>query len=299
MKKKGSAIRKTVRENIQGWLVVGPVILYYLIFGLYPLYILFKNSVYSQRNMFSPMTYVGLGNFVDIFTKPEYYNLLLNTTYIALFTIGISFFLGLLLAHLFTAKIKGTAFFRTVFYIPVVVSMAVVSQIVNVWLSPTHGTLNNLFGTDIQWTQSVFWMYFWLIVICIWKGLGATVILYVAGLSSISPEMYEAAEIDGAGRISRFFHISMPLLRPMHVFVLITSIIGAFNIFEPVQLITKGGPDGKTKVVMFMIYDEAIKNGNMGMGSALSIVILLILMGLTALNMRFGTEKADVNPKRR
>ena len=146
---------------------------------------------------------------------------------------------------------------------------------------------------SVAWKLSTFWMYFWIIFICVWKGLGATVILLVAGLNAIPPELYEAAELDGAGPVSKFFKITLPQLRPMLVFVMITSIIGAFNIFEPVQLISQGGPDGSTKVILYQIYNEAFQNGNNGMGSAIAVVVLLLLMGLTALNMRFGEEKEE------
>jgi ABC-type sugar transport system permease subunit len=250
-------------------------------------------SFYNQKNMFAPLAPVGLKNFVTIFSEPRYYTALLNTALIAVFTIGISIVLGLFIAVLMSAKIKGTTVYRTVYYIPVVVSMAIVSQIVNVWLSPTSGTLNNLLKTNVMWYDSTFWMFFWLITICVWKGMGATVILYIAGLASISPDIYEAAEIDGAGKAGKFFRITLPLLRPMHIFILITSIIGAFNIFEPVQLITRGGPNGATKVILFQIYDEAFKNGNKGMGSALSVVVLLILMALTMINLKAGEERGD------
>ena len=288
-------MKRAGKENLRGWLTVGPIILYYAIFGLIPLGIVFYYSTLKEEGLFGGTTFVGFGNFVTIFTTARYYNLLLTTALIAVFTIGLSLIFGLVLAKLMTSSIRGKAFYRTVYYIPVVVSMAIVSQIVNVWLSPTTGTINNILVSlgheRMIWRDSVFWMYFWLIVICTWKGLGATVILFVAGMAAISPDIYEAADIDGAGRAVKFFSITLPNLRAMFVFVLITSIIGAFNIFEPVQLITQGGPDGATKVVLFQIYDESFQNGNFGMGSALSVVVLLILMALTMLNMRFGQQK--------
>ncbi len=250
-----------------------------------------------QDDLFLGTQFVGFKNFVTIFTDKNYYVLFLATILIAVFTIGLSLVFGMLIALAVTQPLRGRGVYRTVYYIPVVISMAVVAQIANVWLSYNDGTFNNILNTlgmgSVAWKQSTFWMYFWIIFICVWKGLGATVILLVAGLNAIPPELYEAAELDGAGAVTKFFKITLPQLRPMLVFVMITSIIGAFNIFEPVQLISQGGPDGTTKVILFQIYNEAFQNGNYGMGSAIAVVVLVMLMILTALNMKFGEEKEE------
>ena len=286
--------RIILRENLRGWGIVGPIILYLVIFTFIPLVILFRYS-FTQDDLFKGTVFVGFENYKQIFTDPNYYMLFLATILIAVFTIGFSLVFGMLIALGVTGRIRGKGFYRTVYYIPVVVSMAVVAQISNVWLSYNSGTFNNILtvlGAErIAWYKSTFWMYFWIIVICVWKGLGSTVILLIAGLNAIPPEVYEAADLDGANGAERFFKITLPQLRPMLVFVMITSIIGAFNIFEPVQLISQGGPDGTTKVILFQIYNEAFQNGNYGMGSAISVVVLLILMVLTMLNMKFGEEK--------
>ena len=286
--------RRAVRENLRGWGVIGPIVLYYAIFGLIPLGMVFYYSL-TVDDIFKGTEFVGFANFVTIFTDSSYYMLILSTLLISVFTIGFSLVFGLLLAKLMTGPIRGKGFYRTVYYLPVVISMAVVAQISNVWLNYNDGSFNNLLtalGMErIWWEKSTFWMFFWIIMICTWKGLGATVILFVAGLSGISPDIYEAADIDGADKWQKFFKITLPQLRPMMTFVLITSIIGAFNIFEPVQLISKGGPDGSTEVIMYQIYQESFLNNNYGMGCALSVIVLVILLALTALNMKFVEAK--------
>ncbi len=284
--------KNDLRENLRGWGILGPIILYYFIFGIVPMIILFRYS-FLEDDLFKGTVFVGFDNFVKIFTNSDYYLLFFATILIAVFTIGLSLLLGMLIAVAVTQPIRGRGAYRTVYYIPVVISMAVVAQIANVWLSYNEGTFNNILralGMEaVAWKQSTFWMYFWIIFICVWKGLGATVILLVAGLNAV----YEAAELDGAGAATKFFKITLPQLRPMLVFVMITSIIGAFNIFEPVQLISNGGPDGTTKVILFQIYNEAFQNGNFGMGSAIAVVVLILLMILTMLNMKFGEEKEE------
>lgn len=287
--------RRVLKENLTGWGIIGPIILYFAIFGIIPLVMVLRYSLFEEKGLFGGTEFVGLGNFVKIFTDPSYYMLLITTLLIAVFTIGLSLVLGMLIALGVTGPIRGKAVYRTIYYIPVIVSLAVVAQIANVWLSYNNGTINNILvslGLErIEWKESVFWMYFWIIVICVWKGIGATIILFVAGLNAIPADIYEAAELDGATGATRFFKITLPQLRPMMVFVVITSIIGAFNIFEPVQLISNGGPNGKTKVILYQIYNESFQNGNFGMGSAISVVILLILMVLTMLSMKIGDSK--------
>lgn len=284
--------RKT-RDNIIGWASIGPLCLYYIVFGIVPLGIVIYYGFFED-SLFEGMKFVGLGNYAKIFTTAKYYRPFLNTLIFAAFTISFSIVFGLFFAKLMTVPIKGQAFYRTVYYIPVVISMAVVAQIVNVWLSYNYGTVNNIIanlgGNRIHWEESAFWMYFWIIVICIWKGLGASIILFIAGLLGISNDIYEAADIDGANAVNKFFKITLPQLRPMMVFVLITSIIGAFNIFEPVQLISQGRPEGATNVLIYLIYNEAFQNGNFGMGSAIAVLLLIILMALTALSMKFQNK---------
>lgn len=284
--------KRKFRDNLIGWLSVGPICLYYFVFGIIPVFIVIYYSFFNDSLW--GMTFAGFDNYIKMFTMERYWRPFVNTLIFAVFTISISIVLGLLFAKLMTVQIKGQTFYRTVYYIPVVISMAVVSQIVNVWLSYNYGTINNaivaLGGERIQWSDSAFWMYFWIIVICIWKGLGASIILFIAGLLGISNDVYEAADIDGANAVNKFFKITLPQLRPMMVFVLITSIIGAFNIFEPVQLISQGRPEGATNVLIYLIYSESFQNGNFGMGSAISVVLLIILMALTALSMKFNSK---------
>lgn len=301
-KPKRKVNKRDLRENLRGWGILAPIILYYFIFGIIPMIILFRYSFY-QDDLFKGQVFVGLGNYIKILTDSNYYLLFLATLLIAVFTIGLSLVLGMLIAVAVTQPLRGRSVYRTIYYIPVVISMAVVAQIANVWLSYNDGTFNNILNLlgiqSVNWKLSTFWMYFWIIFICVWKGLGATVILLVAGLNAIPPELYEAAELDGAGAVTKFFKITLPQLRPMLVFVMITSIIGAFNIFEPVQLISQGGPDGTTKVILFQIYNEAFQNGNYGMGSAIAVVVLILLMILTILNMRFGEEREPKKEKRK
>lgn len=281
---------RQARQTIQGWAVAGPIILYFGIFTLIPLGMVFYYCFTDWDGLSLTWEMVAFENFQKIFTDMYYLRPLLNTFIVSFFIIVLSMGFGLLAALLMTKEIRGKGFFRTVYYIPVVLSMAVVSQMVNVWISPVDGTLNAIMTSlgleRVSWTQSTGWMMTVIILICVWKGLGQTIVLYIAGLQSIPREVYEAADLDGASGLQAFAYITLPMLRNTTTFVLITSIIGAFSMFEPVQLISHGGPDGTTKVILYQIYDEAFNNFNMGMSNALSVLTLFIIGILSFINLR-------------
>jgi len=233
---------------------------------------------------------LSFANYAKIFREAEYYRVILNTLLMGGIIIVLNLAIGFVVGYWMSGAGKLIGFYRVVWYIPVVVSIAVVSLILNTIINPATGAMNTFLTrigvAPVEWQQSVFWMYFWVILLVIWKGLGGVLILFVAGFSSIPKEMLEAADIDGARGVVRMVKIVIPSVRNMIVFVLITSLIGVFGIFEPVLLVSGGAPAGKTNVIMFQIYNEAFQNFNMGMSSAISVVVLLLTMGLSIANVR-------------
>lgn len=283
---------KKRKNTVFAWVILSPIMLYYIVFTLIPIIAVFFLSATNWNGISSDIEWIGFDNFIKIATQPEYYQLLATTILFGFFTVVFTMLFGFFVAKFLIKKIKAVTFFRTIWYIPVVVSIAVISQMINVLINPVNGTINiilDMFGKDtIVWQQSAFWMYFWIILLCVWKGLGSTVLLFMAGLQAIPVELYEASQVDGVNSLQKLWYITLPLLRSMTAFILITSIIGAFGLFEPVLLISKGGPDGATKVLMYQIYDEAFKNFNMGLSSAVSVVVLFIVMILTIISMRLS-----------
>ena len=286
--------RKKVRF---AWGVLTPILIYYFLFGLLPIIVVILLSFVEWNGLrFHEIEWVGLGNFQEFFTNASYYRMLFNTILMGAFNVGFSMVFGFVAALFLTQKIKGTTFYRTVWYIPTIVSMAVVSQIVSTILNPDTGVLNTIIirngGEPILWQRSTGWMYFWIILVCVWKSLGGSMLLFMAGLNAIPPEIYEAAAIDGVNPFQKLFYITLPNMRQMTSFVLITSLMGIFSLFEPIQIISNGGPNGTTKVIMYQIYDEAFGgNLRMGMSSAISVVVLILVMAMTVLNMRLTKIK--------
>lgn len=278
------------RQNRIAWFVIGPMLAYFLIFSIIPLVMGIFLS-FTEYNGFDAPKLIGFDHYIDIFADAEFWQILWRTFFMSgmIFIISnvLSFFLGLLL----TVNIRGKTSYRVIWYIPSVVSLAAISFIFGLFLKPTSTGLFNMllaqFGVEpVLWSRSAFWMNFWIIFMCVWKGLGGSMIFYLAAFNSVNPELFEAAMVDGANRWQKLIHIMIPSVKPMLVFILITNTISIFGIFEPVQIISDGGPDGQTRVLMYEIYDAAYRNFNLGYSSAISTIVFIIVMAVTALEMK-------------
>ncbi|MFD0713306.1 carbohydrate ABC transporter permease [Paenibacillus sp. GCM10027626] len=290
-KSKYGASQRRIR-NIEAWASVGPVMVYMFIFSFLPVMFVIYLSFTEWNGIIGLPQWVGLKNFVNFFSSSQYLNILWQTVYIG----GIGLILGMtlpfLLALLLNLKIRGQSAYRTVWYIPVVTSFAVMSQIVIVFLNPMDGSLNNfLLSIGLQrvdWQLSTFWMVFWITIFIQWKGIGGGALLFLAGLQSVDPSVYEAAKIDGAGRWRRMVSITVPLMKPMWAFVFVMGINGMFQVFEPIYFITQGGPKGTTTVIVYQLWKDAFVNFQMGMASVGSVVILLIVMACTMVSLKLS-----------
>ncbi|MGN1098913.1 MAG: carbohydrate ABC transporter permease [Christensenellales bacterium] len=298
------AIRKQKRrtlarkENMTAWLLLSPMVVYYTIFSIVPVIFVVVVSFFDWNIFYGEMEWNNFNNFVRIFSDPSYFNSFINSAIMGLSILVLNMGIGLLIALGLSKNIYARGFQRVMWYIPVVISMAVISDILGKMLLPTaNGTINIMlskFGIEtVAWNQSTFWMFFWIIILCVWKGLGTTILYFIAGLNAIPKNLYEAADIDGCNKRQRFMYITIPGLRPMTSFILITSLIGIFNIFEPVQLISGGDPMGTTEVVMFKIYQEMVGNAEMGMSSAISLLVTIFVFIISIFSLKTTKLKME------
>ena len=283
--------KKQKRINLIAGCILIPAMIHYFITNLIPIIGVFFLSVTEWNGInFSTLKWAGGANFVRFFTEPDYVKLLFNTALMGSVIVVSSLLISFLVAVMLVKEIRFKRIYRTIWYLPVLAPMAVVAQLFNALLQ-YDGVLNtilvNLGGKAVIWQDSAFWMYFFIIFLCVWKGLGTSILLFLAGLTSVPKELYEAADIDGATSLQKMFRVTVPMIRNMTGFILTTSLIGVFGIFEPVQLVSNGGPDGATKVVMFQIYYEAFENFNMGFSSAISVVVTVIVLVITFVCFRF------------
>ncbi|RAP75464.1 carbohydrate ABC transporter permease [Paenibacillus montanisoli] len=280
------------RDGAIGYSLLAPMFAFFAVFSLFPVLFVIYLSFTEWNGVLGLPKWVGLDNFERFFTTGDYLLTLLRAGFYGLLILVGCMSVGFFIALLLNQKVKGVGLYRTLWYLPVVVSFAVVAQIANAVLDPVTGLVHNVmerFGMEtIIFQQSVFWMTFWLILITIWKGIGGTVIIYLAGLQGIDTSLYEAAKVDGATRFNILLYITLPSLRPITMYIAIMGIIASFQIFEPVQLLTRGGPQGHTNIILHRIYQDAFQSFNMGMASASSVMVLLFTFTLTMIQYRIS-----------
>jgi multiple sugar transport system permease protein len=216
--------------------------------------------------------------------------ILFNTLFFSLIILVVQTVFAFFIAVLLNEKIFGRGVFRAIYYLPTLTSAAITAQVFIAFISPYDGVFNAILkamGQDIViWTISTPWMRAFIIFFSIWRGLGSPVVLFLAALQGVHREIYEAAKVDGATWWDQLLYLTVPLLRPMIIFVVVTSMIASFQIFESVLLISKGGPSNTTNVMLLQIYNDAFVNTRLGLAAAGSIITAIVLLGFSITNMR-------------
>lgn len=250
----------------------------------------------TQWDMISATpSFVGLSNYVELFTDPSFGQVLMITLiWVVVVVLGAGI-LGLAMAVLFSGKIPGRGAVTTVAFAPHVLSGAAIAA---VWLfifDPNYGLSRAAFElvglTSPTWTTSTTWALPALLIVSIWKSVGFVSIIYLAALQGIPRDVREAALLDGANSWQAFWHVIFPLLSPTTFFVLVTSIISAFQSFDVIAMMTSGGPGGATSTLSWFIYDQGFRTFDAGYSAAGGVVMFIILLIVTAIQMRFVERK--------
>lgn len=277
---------------------IAPYYIFFLLFVLFPIVVNIFLS-FTDFNLKS-ISFVGLENYRMMLKDVLFWKSVQNTLIYVVFTVFFTMLLGFLLAlALNSAAIWGTRFFRGMIYLPYVTSMVSMAM-VWLWLyDPTYGVFNVIMealGLEAQqWLYDEKLALGAMIVLGIWKGVGYYMTLYLAGLYNIPAYLYEAAAIDGAGYWQKVFRITLPMLRPVTFFILITGTINAFNVFEQVNVMTGGGPMNATTTIVHQIYIRAFTEYRMGYGAAEAVFLLVIILIFTLLNFRYGNQGQDLD----
>lgn len=273
-----------------GYLFIAPGILLFLVFTVAPIGYAAYLSL-TNYDVFAKRDFIGLANFGKIFSDALFLHSLVNTTYFAVGTIPTSMVLALLLAIIVNQGIRGRVFYRAAYYVPVITSTVAISLI---WLhlyNPSFGVLNFLLDAvglpQQRWLGDLNLAMPSIIIVSIWRSLGFNMIIFLAGLQGISQHLYEAAQIDGAGRIAAHRHITWPMLKPTTFFIFVISCIGAFQVFEQVLIMTNGGPANATTTVVHQIYQSAFVFFRMGYAAAQSFMLFAVILVMSLLNIRF------------
>ena len=283
---------RLMRKNWTAYLFLAPGLLHFLIFTLFALSFAFYISFHKWNIIQPDKPFVGLDNYVRLFHDPRFLRAVTNTL---TFMIGVPLGLatGLAVALLLNTKVRGQAIYRTLFYIPVVTPL-VVSSIIWKWVyQGDYGLLNYYLQKVGQIEHKIVWpanpdlALPALIIMMIWGGAGGTMVIYLAGLQSIPEEMYDAAKVDGASSLQRLMYITIPLLRPTTFFLLITSVIGTFQIFTEVYIMTNGGPLNRTTTIGYYLYTKAFRELDMGYATAMAFVLFAMIFGFTLLQWKY------------
>lgn len=271
------------RRTITGYLFIAPFMLGFLFWFLLPA-LTAVWLTFTDWNLIRAPRFVGLDNIAQLGKDPLFFQSLKVTTIFTLFSVPVSLVASFLLALLMDTKVRGIGVFRTIYYLPSIVP-AVASAVLWAWIFNTDFGLANvalrgLGLPKIQWLQAPEWALPALIVMSLW-GLGASMVIYLAGLQGIPDVFYEAAEIDGAGRWAKLWNVTLPLLSPVIFFNLIIGIVGTFQVFTAGYLITDGGPQNSTLFYVLYLYRNAFEFLRMGYSAALAWVLFFIIMALT------------------
>lgn len=277
------------RQALEAWIILIPVLLYYALFYIVPVLLNVGLSFTRWNGITGFPEWIGVNNYLQ-YTRGGYPTIILNTALFAVSALLIQTTVAFFIAVLLNQKVFGRGLYRALWYVPTLTSAAIMAQVAVIFISPFDGVLNSILtslGRDpVIWTVEGNWMRAFIVAFTIWRGIGSPVVLFLAALQGIHQELYEAAMVDGANAWAMLRRITIPLLRPMILFVFVTGIIGGFQIFEAVLLISKGGPQNMTNVMLLQIYNDAFVNTNMGVASAGAVVMALILLWFSLTGMR-------------
>ncbi len=271
----------------KGLLFVLPALIGTFLFIIIPIFCSFGLS-FTEWDLLNEIHFVGLSNYKSVFTEPEFLQILINTVVYAVSTTVFAVLIPLFIASIINNKIKGSELFKTIYFLPFI-TPAVVIAIVWAWIfDPNIGLVNTLFHTHYTWLFSTKLAMPVLIFVSVWKLIGYNVVLFLTGFSTIDKSVYEASKIDGATAYQTFFDITVPLLKPTIYFVTTVTAISSFQIFDLIYVMTQGGPNDSTNVIVYSIYKYAFEYFDIGKSCALAYILFAIIFILVIFQKKFA-----------
>lgn len=290
------------QKKILPFIFLLPALAFFVIFQIYPLLKGFQMSFYHWELLPGRISqFIGLENYIHAFTDPIFIRSTKNTLIYALVTVPGQMILAMLAAVLLNALPKGRIIFRVIFYIPVITSWVIVSLLIRYLFQSPEGLINyflvnylHIFQNPILWMNKASTAFIPILILGIWKGIGWSMVIYLAALAGVPKELQEAASIDGANSWQNFWRITFPLISPTIVFTLVMLVIGGFNVFISVYLITAGGPMQQTEVMLSYAYHQAFDFLDFGYAAALSYTMGLMIIILSILQIRFFRKPQEI-----
>lgn len=295
-RKKNDAFSRFIySNNTTGYFFILPWLIGFLAFTLVPFIMSFVLS-FTNYNILSPNTkFVGLDNYIKLFTNDQLFLKSLEVTFkFAFISVPLRLIFALFVAMILNRKSKAIGIYRVVYYLPSIIGGSVAVSVMWRNLFAKDGVVNGLLqligiNSQLNWLSNTKTALFTLILLYVWQ-FGSSMLIFLSGLKQISPTYYEAAEMDGAGKVRQFFSITLPLLSPIILFNLVMQIINGFMVFTQAQIITDGGPVNETLVYVLYLYRQSFKYYEMGYGSAMAWILLVIVGCFTALVFKSSNQ---------
>ena len=293
---------RRLKEQLLAWGFMTPSMLLLLGFLVIPFALAIYFSFTNQRlisNPNVPTRFIGLSNYERLLTDTTFHRGLLNNFLFAVVVVPVQTSLALLLAILVNQKLRAVSIFRSLYFVPVVVPMVVVAVIWTFLYNPGQGTINAFFGLfglgPFNWLGDTILAFPAIIVLSIWQGVGFQMVIFLAGLQEIPDFLYEAGQIDGAGKVRQFLYITLPSLRNTIIFVVVSTTILAFKLFVQVDVMTKGGPQDATMTAILHVVNVGYRQLQVGRASAMVVVFFLIVLFVSLLQRFLLPEERSVS----
>ena len=280
---------KRLRDNITGYVFIGPQLIGITAFVLVPLIYAMALSLYKW-DLLSPPRFVGFANFAEILGSRVFWAAVRSTVSYSALYIPLNIILALVFALLLN-NLRGKVVFRTLFFLPVVTN-SVAASLVWAWLlNADFGLINQTLKSlgvlaPPRWMASPDTAMLGVVLMSVWWTVGTNMVIFLAGLQGIPEVYYEVAALDGANSTRRFIHVTLPLLTPTIFFVLVITVIGSLQVFDQILILTNGGPADSTRVIVMYIYTEAFQRFRMGTSAASALILFVVLLLLTVLQFR-------------
>lgn len=279
-------------KKIEPYAFLLPALLVFGIFLFYPFAKTIYLSLYKTNKMGQAKIFVGLGNYIELFTSKSFYNSICVTVVFVAIVVVLSMALGLLGAVLCNRSFPGIRFFSTAYALPMAIASASAALIFKIMLHQSVGIINKLLHLEINWISDPKYALVCVAVLTAWLNSGINFLYFSAGLANIDETLYERASVDGANAVQKFFRLTLPGLGPILFYTLVVDVIQAFQSFGQVKILTQGGPGESTNLIVYSIYRDAFFNYRFGTAAAESIILFLIIMCLTL--VMFKIEKKGV-----
>lgn len=285
--------KDSMKESLTGYLFIAPQIILFLVFLVYPIIEGIRLSLF--RINYQQETFIGLENYKRLFNDDVFVQSTINTIIFVVCIVALTVVFAMFVASaIFDKNARYVSFIRGAYYIPVMVSMVVMSMIWSFLLNPANGLIpyaarqlemNVNFLGDTNWVLPV------IIFVTFATNVGQAIILYIAAMIGVPKELFEAAEVDGAGRFRIIFKIILPMVKPTTIYIIIMNIIAVLKIFVVIQLLTGGGPNNASTTLMYYLYNNAFKYNQLGIASAVGVIMFLITLALSTPQLKAMLKK--------